>query len=58
MSFQIPSDYMPMAMIALGYLAAASVLDEETRKKEERRRKRSALDERWFEGGWNVGVRF
>src|SRR6185295_19615918 len=33
-AFDIPAEYTPMAMIAVGYQAAPEVLDEETKKKE------------------------
>jgi len=54
-AFGIPAEYMPMAMIAVGYQAAPDVLDEETKKKELIPRARKPLAERFFEGGWGKG---
>jgi len=54
-AFGIPAEYMPMAMIAVGYQAAPDVLDEETKKKELTPRARKPLAERFFEGGWGKG---
>ena len=55
-AFGIPAEYMPMAMIAVGYQAAPDVLDEETKKKELIPRARKPLGERFFEGGWGKAV--
>lgn len=51
-AFAIPDDFMPMAMIAVGYQAAPDVLDEETRAKELKPRGRKAIGERFYAGGW------
>lgn len=51
-AFDIPAEYTPMAMIAVGYQAEPDILDEETRAKELRPRARKPLAERFFEGGW------
>ncbi|HEU0289606.1 MAG TPA: nitroreductase family protein [Burkholderiales bacterium] len=55
-AFDIPAEYTPMAMIAVGYQASADVLDEETKAKELRPRGRKSLGEKFFEGGWGKGV--
>ena len=55
-AFDIPAEYTPMAMIAVGYQAAPEVLDEETKKKELVPRARKPLAEKFFEGGWGKGV--
>lgn len=55
-AFNIPAEYMPMAMVAVGYQAAPDVLDEETKKKELAPRARKPLAEKFFEGGWGKGV--
>jgi nitroreductase len=57
-SFNIPEEYTPMAMIAVGYQAAPDVLDPETKEKELKPRSRKPLDTHFFEGGWGGGVRF
>ena len=52
-AFAIPDDWMPMAMIAVGYQAAPDVIDdEETRAKELKLRGRKAVGERFYAGGW------
>jgi hypothetical protein len=56
--FEIPEDYTPMAMIAIGYQTSPDVLDDETKQKELKPRARKALEQHFFEGGWGVGVRF
>lgn len=53
-TFAIPDDFMPMAMIAVGYQAAPDVLDEETRAKELKPRGRKAIGERFYAGGWGM----
>lgn len=55
-SFDIPAEFTPMAMIALGYQASPDILDEETKAKEMRPRTRKPLAERFYEGGWGKGV--
>jgi nitroreductase len=55
-AFDIPAEYTPMAMIAVGYQASPDILDEETKAKEMRPRGRKPLAERFFEGGWGKGV--
>jgi nitroreductase len=51
-AFDVPAEYTPMAMIAVGYQADPEILDEETKKKELAPRARKPLAERFFEGGW------
>lgn len=52
-AFAIPEDFMPMAMIAVGYQAAPETIeDEETRQKELKPRGRKAVTERFFGGSW------
>ena len=55
-AFGIPDEYTPMAMIAIGYQAAADVLDEETRAKELKARSRKPLEDLFFEGAWGQSV--
>jgi len=55
-AFNIPEEYTPMAMIAVGYQTAPDVLDEETKAKELRARSRKSLESHFFEGGWGKGV--
>ena len=54
-AFNIPADYAPMAMIAVGYQTTPDILDEETKEKELRPRARKPLAERFYEGGWGKG---
>ena len=55
-AFNIPAEYTPMAMIAIGYQTEPEILDEETKKKELAPRGRRALSESFFEGGWGKGI--
>jgi len=55
-AFDIPADYTPMAMIAVGYQTGPEILDEETKAKEMRPRARKPIAERFFEGGWGKGI--
>ena len=57
-AFAIPTEYTPMAMIAVGYQASPDILDEETKAKELRPRGRKPVAERFYEGGWGKGVAF
>lgn len=57
-AFGVPDDFMPMAMIAVGYQAAPEVLDdEETLKKELKPRARKPVAERFFGGRWGAPAR-
>jgi nitroreductase len=56
-AFNIPEEYTPMAMIAVGYQASPDVLDKETKAKELKPRSRKPLDTHFFEGGWGKGVK-
>jgi nitroreductase len=56
-AFDIPAEYTPMAMIAVGYQAEPDVLDEETKQKELKARARKPVEERFYEGGWGKGVK-
>ncbi len=52
-AFAIPGDFMPMAMIAVGYQAAPETIeDEETRQKELKARGRKPVAERFYGGSW------
>ena len=52
-AFNIPADYTPMAMIAVGHQAEPGTIDDEdVRKKEVAARARKPIAERFFEGGW------
>jgi len=55
-AFDIPPEYTPLAMIAVGYQASPDVLDPETREKELKARARKPLETHFFEGGWGKGV--
>jgi nitroreductase len=55
-AFDIPEEYTPMAMIAVGYQAAPDVLDEETKAKELKPRSRKPLETHFFEGAWGKGI--
>jgi nitroreductase len=52
-AFAIPDDFMPMAMIAVGYQASPETIeDEETRQKELKARGRKPLAARFYGGSW------
>ena len=54
--FNIPEEYTPMAMIAVGYQASPDVLDDETKAKELKGRSRKSISELFFEGGWGRSI--
>ena len=54
--FQLPANCQPMAMMAVGYQADASVLDEDFKAAELGDRTRAALDERFYSGQWGKGI--
>lgn len=54
-AFAIPGEFMPMAMIAVGYQAAPeTIADEETRQKELKPRARKPVSERFYAGRWGL----
>ncbi|MDQ1265195.1 MAG: hypothetical protein QG635_345 [Bacteroidota bacterium] len=55
-SFNIPDDFIPMAMIAVGYQAEADVMPENKRDKELAPRKRHELGECFFAGVWGKAI--
>ena len=55
-AFEIPAEYTPMAMVAIGYQTDPGILDDETKAKELRPRARKPIAECFFEGGWGKGV--
>ena len=55
-AFDIPAEYTPMAMIAVGYQTGPDILDEETKKKELAPRTRKPVGERFFEKSWGNPV--
>jgi nitroreductase len=57
-AFDIPAEYTPMAMIAVGYQAGPDTIDDpEVKKKELAPRARKLIAERFFEGAWGTGIR-
>ena len=55
-AFDIPSQYTPMAMIAVGHPADPATLSAEVRERETAPRKRRALGELFFAGAWGKPV--
>ena len=51
--YGIPSDYEPVAAIALGYLGDPQTLSERLQQRENAPRKRKPLKEVVFSGSWN-----
>ena len=56
-AFEIPAEYTPMAIVAVGYQAEPDVLDEETKKKEFRPRARKPIEGHFYEAAWDKPVR-
>jgi nitroreductase len=54
--FNLPSDCTPMAMMAIGYQADATVLDEDFKAIELAERTRAALYERFYAGQWGKEI--
>lgn len=54
--FDIPEDFTPMAMIAIGYQALPDILDDEFRKLEEEPRYRRPIGGTFFENKWEKPV--
>lgn len=48
----LPDDFVPVAVVAVGYAGSPEDLDDATRSKDERPRARKALDEIAFVGRW------
>ncbi len=55
-AFNIPEQFTPMAMIAVGHQADANILDEDFKAAELVERKRWPLPENCFDGEWNKSV--
>ena len=53
-AYDIPSDFEPVAGVALGYHGDPSVLPEQLREREEAERKRRPLAESVFTGAWGT----
>jgi nitroreductase len=56
-AFEIPPEYTPMSIVAVGYEADPDVLDEETKKKELRPRARKPIEEHFYEGAWGKPIK-
>ena len=54
--FAIPQQYMPMAVIAVGYQLAEEHIPDEIREREYALRNRNTLDENFFDGAWNRAI--
>lgn len=53
----VPEQFACMAMIAVGYQAEESILDDELRELELAPRARTALGEHFFEGAWGMPLK-
>ncbi|OUD14641.1 nitroreductase family protein [Thioflexithrix psekupsensis] len=53
-AFELPDDVTVMSVIAVGYQASATALDEALREREEAPRQRKSLAEIAFDGHWRV----
>jgi nitroreductase len=56
-SFSIPDQYTPMAMIVVGHLAAAEILEGDYKTRELAARARKPIDSRFFEGAWGAAFK-
>lgn len=56
-TFQVPGDYTPMAMIAVGYPGPAEILEPEYRELETAPRERKPLGECFFEAAWGAPLK-
>lgn len=56
LSFQLPDECTPMAMLAVGYQAPAASLEEDFQAAEIAERQRAKLAERFFAGVWGVEI--
>lgn len=54
--FEIPKEYTCLAMIAVGYQAAADILPDEMKKSELSDRERHPLEQHFFNGKWGLGL--
>lgn len=55
--FSIPEQYMPMAMITVGYQLAENKIEGELREREYQARNRNELASNFFEGKWETPVK-
>ena len=56
-TFTIPDQYIPMAMLAVGYEGDANNLPDELKARELAERKRKPLGELFFDGTWGKSVK-
>ena len=56
--FSIPDQFTPMAMMTVGYQQSISDLTEEVKERELSERQRNAIEKNFFNGTWNVPVKF
>lgn len=54
--FNVPEDFIPMAMIAVGYQAEADILQGDLHSSEIAARQRRPLGENFFAGEWGKPV--
>ncbi len=55
--FEIPDQYMPMAMITIGYQLPESKIEGDMKEREYTSRSRNDLSENFFEGHWQVPIK-
>lgn len=55
-SFSIPEQFMPMAMMAVGYQLPKDAIPEEMRERENNPRARNSLAENFYEANWDSPV--
>jgi len=54
--FEIPDNFIPLSMLAIGYQAEPEILEDEFKKEEIKERVRRPLGENFFDGAWNKPI--
>lgn len=55
--FSVPEQYIPMAMMAIGYQLAEDKITGELMQRESSERQRNPLAEQFFDGEWGKPIR-
>lgn len=54
--FNIPEQYKPMAMIAVGYQLAVVAIPDDIKEREQSQRTRDPVADHFFNGGWDLPI--
>ena len=55
--FAVPEQFVPMAMISIGYQLDENMISETMKEREYSERKRNVLDDNFFVGRWGAGIK-